>query len=153
MKSWGCRTDGFCKRCTNVPETIDHVFLQCPVAKETWIYFKTILRSLGSEKFNINPSSALLHLLPQTCEKSCRPVLTYLIKLICYFIWKCCCELVYDHKEKSSFQITSKIFVEIRDRCLCAFNTTRIDSGLALKLLTTNNVLASLENNTLKIHV
>ncbi len=128
-------------------------FSSCPVAKETWLHFKTILRSLGSEKFNINPSSLLLRLLPETCEKSCRPVLNYLFKLICYFIWKCRCELVYDHKEKSSFQITSEIRAEIQDRCLSAFNTTRIDSGLALKLLTTNNVLASLENSTLKINV
>ncbi len=43
VKSWGCRTDGYCKSCPAVPETIKHVFLDCPIAIETWIHSKKVL--------------------------------------------------------------------------------------------------------------
>ncbi len=50
---WGCRTHGKCKCCENLQETIEHTFLECPVAIETWIHFKPILLCLASESFNV----------------------------------------------------------------------------------------------------
>ena len=153
VKSWGCKIDGNCKRCKNVPETLDHVFLECPTAIETWIHFKKILISLGSPSFNVTQETVFLRILPNACEKECRPVLTYLIKLICYFIWKCRCEFVYENKIKTSKQVSSEIRREIRVRCEVAFNTSRLDSGRSIKLLTTRNVLAEVENDTLSLKV
>ncbi len=130
----GCRTDGKCKRCENSQQTIEHTFLECPVAIETWIHFKPILLSLASESFNVNSQTVFLRMLPNKCSKDNRPVVTYLIKVRCYFIWKCGCKYVYEKKIKISKQIISEIRREVRDRCQIAFNTARRDSGLSLKL-------------------
>ncbi len=148
LRSWGIHTDGNCKRCRNVPETIEHAFLHCPIAIETWISFKPLLQKLGSASFDITPETALLRIFPQTVNNRHRTLLTYLIKLVCYNLWIYRCRLVYDKQKVNSRDVIFAIRDEIRDRCLISFNTKHLDGGKSFNSFTVDNILAKVENDS-----
>ncbi len=108
---------------------------------------------LGSETFNVNIKSVFLRVLPSECDTSCRTLLTYLIKLISYDIWKSRCELVYEKRSNSSKQLISEIWLELRERCQVALNTAYMDSEKSLKLFTIKNVLVSLDGDNICLNI
>ena len=152
LRSWGIKVDGLCKSCHS-PETIEHVFLECPIAIETWIHFKKFILHLGGPDFEASTDSLLLRIFPTNTPRANHTLLTYLIKLILYNIWMSRCKVLYEKKVESSKKIIYRIRSEIQQRITVAFNTRHSDASKVLKIFIVDSLFASVVNDLLVLNI
>ncbi len=88
LKSWGLsNVNIYCRRCPNSVETIEHVFLECPVSLDLWKHFSLLLTNLTSIKDTLFRKYIFLHMFPFGLCKKKKDHSLYLIKLVKYEIW------------------------------------------------------------------
>ncbi len=50
LSLWGIpNINIYCRKCENAPETIEHIFLECPVANKVWLSFSYLIGALNGE--------------------------------------------------------------------------------------------------------
>ena len=85
LRSWGyIATDAYAY--CNRKETIDHCFLNCKRARETWKFFQPTLSALLHVPFLANVKTVFFYLWPTAGDKNDTPA-PYVIKTILYGLW------------------------------------------------------------------
>lgn len=83
--SWGyIATDG-CAHC-NQKETIDHCFLNCTSARDTWSFFQPTLSALPQVHFLANVKTVFFYIWPTAGDKN-DTLARYVVKTILSGLW------------------------------------------------------------------
>ncbi len=122
LNSWGIpNVNIYCRICSNVPETIEHVFVECPVAKGVWLHFSDILKRLSNCNDIVNEKYIFLRCFPVAIGKHKMLLCNYLVKMILFMLWKTRCNLIYEKKIYTSQSVITTILNCFKERINICF--------------------------------
>ena len=109
-----------CQRCRPraVCETQKHVFISCPFARAVWRWILPIASSIYGSPLERNEATLFLDngLSRSKGDRTKTNLVTYLIKLACWFLWDTRNRFVFENKASSSAEVLSQIKRTISDR-------------------------------------
>ena len=120
LRSWGYIGTDVCAHCTR-KETINHCFLNCKRAKETWKFFLPTLSALLHVPFLANVKTAYFYLWPTAGDKN-DTLACYVIKTILYGLWVLRNKATFHNGTETSRAIVRYISNDIKVRLKTDFS-------------------------------
>ena len=106
-----------CHRCGK-SETLNHVFLLCPVAKSVWEWVYDLIRLICDSNAALTAANILLRsdFVPSRQNKHKINLVAYLLKLALWHLWEARNRSLFDNQHTSSARIIRNIKYTIRQR-------------------------------------
>ena len=120
LRSWGYIATDACAHCHR-KETIDHCFLNCKRARETWNFFLPTLSALLHVPFLANVKTVFFYLWPTAGDKN-DTLARYVIKTILYGLWVFRNKATFHNGTETSRAIVRYISQDIRVRLKTDFS-------------------------------
>ncbi len=139
-----------CGICRMHPETLSHLFFECPIIQQLIRLLESAVSSVGNTTFNLDRDVALFSLFNRQYGRELSNFALLLITLLKYSIWCARCAAVFDRAHISSEYIyalfKSKLVARIR------LDYIRLEHDQFLLLWCKTGLFCSVINNKLSIH-
>ncbi|CAH1276931.1 Hypp9429 [Branchiostoma lanceolatum] len=91
-------------------ESVQHLFWECPVISEAWMWLENLVAMKISPGFSITRSFALWGLVPGGLSSRVRRVLQALAAIMRSFLWRTRCECVFEGKRFSGPELVTSVW-------------------------------------------